>query len=61
MRRVKEKGSLTKKSEIDGAVITEFAEIDIPAFKAIAEPIQDNFAQKNNMQDQLNMIRAVGK
>lgn len=50
-----------ERAKKDGAIITEFAEIDIPAFKAIATPIQDNFAQQNNMQDQLNMIRAVGK
>ncbi|MBQ7561749.1 MAG: TRAP transporter substrate-binding protein [Synergistaceae bacterium] len=54
-------GESKERAKKDGAVITEFAEIDIPAFKAIAEPIQDNFAQKNNMQDQLNMIRAAGK
>ncbi|MBQ6111476.1 MAG: hypothetical protein IJL01_03685, partial [Synergistaceae bacterium] len=43
----------------DGAVVTEFADIDIAAFKAIAKPIQDDFAKKNNMQDQLNMVRAA--
>lgn len=54
-------GESKERAKKDGAIITEFAEIDIPAFKAIATPIQDNFAQQNNMQDQLNMIRAAGK
>lgn len=43
----------------DGAVVTEFADIDIAAFKAIAKPIQDAFAKENNMQEQLNMVRAA--
>lgn len=43
----------------DGAIITEFADIDIPALKAIAVPIQDEFAKKYNMQEQLNLIRAA--
>ena len=41
----------------DGAVITENADIDIDAFKEIALPIQDDFAEKNNMTEQLAMIR----
>ena len=41
----------------DGAVITEFADIDIPAFKAVAVPIQDEFAKTYNMQAQLDLIR----
>ncbi len=41
----------------DGAVITEFKDIDIDAFKALAIPIQDKFAADNNMQEQLDMIR----
>jgi len=43
----------------DGAIITEFSEIDIPALKAIAIPIQDEFAKTYGMQEQLNMIRAA--
>ena len=43
----------------DGAIVTEFADIDIAAFKAIAMPIQDAFAKENNMLEQLNMVRAA--
>ena len=43
----------------DGAVITEFKDIDVAAFKAIAIPIQDEFAEKANMKSQLEMIRAA--
>ncbi|MBQ9565627.1 MAG: TRAP transporter substrate-binding protein [Synergistaceae bacterium] len=43
----------------DGAVITEFKDIDVAAFKAIAIPVQDEFAAKNNMKSQLEMIRAA--
>ncbi|MBQ6773973.1 MAG: TRAP transporter substrate-binding protein [Synergistaceae bacterium] len=43
----------------DGAVITEFADIDIAAFRALARPIQDKFAADNNMTEQLNMVRAA--
>ncbi len=42
-----------------GAVITEFADIDIAAFKELAKPIQDKFAADNNMTEQLNMVRAA--
>ena len=50
----------SKKKAIEaGAVITEFADIDIAAFKAIAKPIQDKFAADNNMTEQLNMVRAA--
>ena len=50
----------SKQKAIDaGAVITEFADIDIKAFKDIATPIQDDFAKRNNMQEQLDMIRAA--
>lgn len=45
----------------DGAIITEFADIDIAAFKALAAPVQDDFAAKNNMTEQLNMIRSLAK
>lgn len=45
----------------DGAVITEYEDIDIDAFKAIAVPIQDAFAEKNHMAAQLEMIRSNAK
>ena len=41
----------------DGAVVTEFEDMDIEAFKAIALPIQDNFAAENGMEKYLEMIR----
>ena len=44
-----------------GAEITEHADIDIAAFKAIAAPIQDEFAAKNNMTAQLEMVRAAAE
>ncbi len=50
-----------QKAIADGAVITEHADIDIEAFKAIAIPIQDAFAQKNGMTEQLDMIRRTAK
>ncbi len=43
----------------DGAEVTEFADIDIDAFKALAIPIQDEFAEKNNMTEYLEMVRAA--
>ena len=43
----------------DGAVVTEKADIDIDAFKAIALPIQDSFAADNNMGKYLDMVRAA--
>jgi len=43
----------------EGAIITEFADIDIDAFRALATPIQDEFAAKNKMTEQLDMIRAA--
>lgn len=45
----------------DGAIVTEFDDIDIDAFKALALPIQDKFAADNNMTAQLDMIRAAAK
>ena len=51
---------LSKQKAIeDGAIITEFKDIDIPAFKAIAIPVQDEFAEKAGMKAQLDMIRAA--
>lgn len=43
----------------DGAIVTEYADMDIDAFKAIAIPIQDKFAEENNMQQYLEMIRST--
>jgi tripartite ATP-independent transporter DctP family solute receptor len=43
----------------DGAIITEFKDVDVAAFKALAVPIQDNFARKNNMTDLLEMVRSA--
>ena len=45
----------------DGAEVTEFADIDIDAFKELAIPIQDEFAEKNNMTEYLEMIRAAAE
>lgn len=41
----------------DGAEVTEFADIDIDAFKELAIPIQDKFAEDNNMTEYLEMVR----
>lgn len=43
----------------DGAAVTEYADMDIDAFKAIAIPIQDKFAEENNMRQYLEMIRGT--
>lgn len=43
----------------DGATVTNFDEIDIDAFKALALPIQDEFAADNNMTEQLELIRSL--
>ena len=45
----------------EGAVVTEYADIDIAAFKAIAISIQDAFARLNNMTKQLEMIRKAAR
>ncbi len=45
----------------DGAEVTDFDDMDIDAFKAIAIPIQDAFAAENQMETYLEMIRAEGK
>lgn len=45
----------------DGATVTENADIDIEAFKAIANPIMDKFAEDNNMTAELEMIRSAAK
>lgn len=45
----------------DGAEVTNFEDVDIDAFKALALPIQDKFAADNNMTAELEMIRAAAK
>lgn len=45
----------------DGAVVTEYKDIDIQAFKDLAIPIQDKFAADNNMQKYLEMIRSAAE
>lgn len=43
----------------DGAEVTNYEDIDIAAFEAIAVPIQDEFAEKYGVQEYLEMIRSV--
>lgn len=50
-----------EKVRADGAEITEYEDVDIDAFKAIAIPIQDAFAEKNGMEEYLEMIRREGE
>ncbi len=50
-----------QKAIADGAVVTEHADIDIDAFKAIAVPIQDEFAAKYGMEDLLQTIREAAE
>lgn len=45
----------------DGAIVTNFEDVDIDAFKALALPIQDKFAADNNMTAELEMIRAAAE
>jgi TRAP-type C4-dicarboxylate transport system substrate-binding protein len=45
------------KVKAEGGVVTEFKDVDVAGFKAIAIPIQDNFAEKNNMKQYLEMVR----
>ena len=45
----------------DGAEVTNFEDVDIDAFKALALPIQDKFAADNNMTEELEMIRAAAE
>ncbi|MBP1557864.1 MAG: TRAP transporter substrate-binding protein, partial [Oscillospiraceae bacterium] len=44
-----------------GGVVTDFKDIDIEAFKAIAIPIQDKFAADNKMETYLDMVRKAAK
>jgi TRAP-type C4-dicarboxylate transport system substrate-binding protein len=43
----------------DGATVTEHADMDIEAFRAIALPIQEKFVTDNNMEKYLEMIRSM--
>ncbi|MDO4438515.1 MAG: TRAP transporter substrate-binding protein [Eubacteriales bacterium] len=43
----------------DGAIVTNYEDVDIEAFKALALPIQDKFAADNNMTAELEMIRSA--
>jgi tripartite ATP-independent transporter DctP family solute receptor len=45
----------------DGAEVTNFADVDVAAFRALALPIQDNFARQNNMTPLLEAVRAAGR
>lgn len=45
----------------DGAIVTEHADVDVEAFKAIALPIQDKFATDNGLTAELEMIRSLAK
>ena len=45
------------KTIAEGAVVVENSDIDTAAFKAIALPIQDEFAKKNGMERFLKMAR----
>ncbi len=45
----------------DGAEVTNHEDMDIDAFKAIASPIQDEFAKKYNMQEELEMVQKAEK
>lgn len=55
-----EQASSSKANVIaDGAEIVENKDIDIEAFKKLAHPIQDEYAQKNNMERFIKMVRDV--
>ncbi len=51
----------TSKAKViaDGAVVTENADMDIEAFKALATPIQEKFVTDNKMEQYLELIRAA--
>jgi tripartite ATP-independent transporter DctP family solute receptor len=44
----------------DGADVTNFEDVDVAAFRALAIPIQDNFARDNNMTNFLALVRGAG-
>jgi TRAP-type C4-dicarboxylate transport system substrate-binding protein len=50
-----------KKVIADGALVIDFNDVDVPAFRAIAIPIQENFAEKNNLTRLLTMVREAQK
>ena len=53
-----EQASASKAKVIaDGAVVVENKEIDVDAFKALAYPIQDEYARKNGMEKFIKMAR----
>ncbi len=43
----------------DGAEVTNYEDMDIEAFKAIAAPIQDKFAEERGVQEYLDLIRSI--
>lgn len=45
----------------DGAIVTNYEDMDIDAFKALAAPITEAFAQKYNMTAEIEMIKAAAK
>jgi TRAP-type C4-dicarboxylate transport system substrate-binding protein len=45
----------------DGADVTNVDTVDIAAFKTLALPIQDRFAQQNNLTNLLEMVRSASK
>lgn len=45
----------------DGAIVTEYEDVDIDAFKAIAIPIQDQFAAEYGMEEYLELVRNADK
>ncbi len=46
-----------KKVIADGAEVTNVEDMDIASFKALATPIQDDFAKKNNLTSYIDMVR----
>ena len=45
----------------DGAEVTNYEDLDIEAFKAVAAPIAEKFAADNNMTAELEMVRNAAK
>lgn len=53
-----ELGEEAKLKVIDeGGIVTNFEDMDIEAFRAIAVPLQDEFAQKYGMEEYLELVR----
>lgn len=40
----------------DGAEVTNYEDMDIDAFKAVADPIKEKFAKENGMEEELEMV-----